>query len=106
MRTRFPSIKRYNVYPRIIADLEDGGKLVQTAPQAVFFTNVPATMLTRPDAIMLSDGRDVIFQKDPFPHMWERVANKAAAKAIRLGWDQGIVPGKGVGWAAGLQRFR
>jgi hypothetical protein len=106
VRKRFPSIKRYNVYPAVLDDLANGGRLAETAPDAVFFTNVPPALLRRPDGVMLSDGRDVVFQRDPFAEMWARASSKAAAAAVRAGRSADDSPGRGTAWAPGLQAFK
>lgn len=46
----------------------------------ILVNTAPLEMVSRePDGIMLSDGRDVIFQRDPFPELWARVARVDAS---------------------------
>lgn len=103
VKPRFPSIKRYSVYPAVLEDMANGGALGTAHPEAVFFTNVPPESLRRPDAVMLSDGRDVIFQRDPFAEMWARVSARVASAAQAQGQPKTSVPGGGAGWGDGLQ---
>ena len=54
----------------------------------------PLEMVSRePDGIMLSDGRDVIFQRDPFPELWARVARvDASAGGLTLSMRDAVPP--------------
>lgn len=44
------------------------------APGPILANTAPRALVDRAlDGIMLSDARDVVFQRDPFPEMWARV---------------------------------
>lgn len=106
VRERFPSIKRYSVYPAVLDDMERGGALAAEHPEAVFFTNLAPAQLRLPDGVMLSDGRDVVFQRDPFDEMWARVSARAADAAAAKGAPRSSAPGGGLGWGDGLQAMK
>lgn len=61
-----PPIRRYAMYLAVLDELEAaaaGG----SADPAVLWTNLDAGHARLPDALLLSDARDVAFQRDPFP---------------------------------------
>ena len=85
VRERFPSIRRYSYYDAVLDDLADGGAANAGAnPPLVLFSTLDAAHHRTPDAVMLSDARDVVFQRDPFPVMWSRYFNVGDAQG--RGW--------------------
>ena len=79
-RRLLPPIRRYAMYPLLLADVEAGGA-GGGAAAAVLSSNLDAPRLRAPLGVLISDARDMVFQLDPFPALWRQLGGATPAAA-------------------------
>ena len=79
-RRLLPPIRRYAMYPLLLADVEAGGA-GGGAGAAVLSSNLDAPRLRAPQGVLISDARDMVFQLDPFPALWRQLGGATPAAA-------------------------
>lgn len=81
-----PSIQRYFWAAMMLDDLT-GGANGGDSDAGVLFSNVDAAHRAAPRAVLLSDVRDVVLQRDPFAVMWARFFGAPADALASGAWD-------------------
>ena len=102
LAVRPASQRRFAVYPHVLADFSVGA--AKPGGACILYDTLAPYDSAPPDAVFLSDGRDVVFQRDPFPEVHSRWLTPPPARptvivvqepmAIRLGdedWNRGFV---------------